>query len=141
MDGFKFISHTADIAVEVYAESIEKLFYAASEAWKSSVLEKTASDSPFEPHIELEAQTLEELLVEFLSELNFILFARKLVCSKINNLEIEKKSTLYLKTALYFEDFNPSKHTLKAEIKAITFHQVDIEFDGKLYKTKLIFDI
>ncbi len=141
MEGFRFINHTADIAVEVYAESVEKLFYAASEAWKSSVLENTVSDSPFELHIELEAKTIEELLVDFLSELNFILFARRLVFSKIKHLVIENNSDLSLKSVIYFEDFNPSKHTLKAEIKAVTFHQVNMKFDGKLYRTKLVFDI
>jgi SHS2 domain-containing protein len=141
MDEFKFLDHPADIAVELKAESIEKLFEIAAEAWKSSVLETISTESPFELHINIESLTMEELLVEFLSELNFILFSRKLVFSKIKNLLIIPDSTLRLQSVIYFEDFNPLKHQIKAEIKAITFHQMSIEKTDAGFFTRMIFDI
>jgi len=141
MNGYKFIEHPADIAVELSAGSIEELFETGAEAWKSSVLENSSTEIPFEFLIENESNTLEELLVEFLSELNFMLFSKKLVYSKIKSLIIEENNTYKLTAALYFEDFNPSWHQLKAEIKAITYHQMKIEKTKNNYSTKLILDI
>lgn len=141
MDEFNFLDHPADIAVEIKAESIEKLFEIAAEAWKSSALESVSTESPFELHINIESLTMEELLVEFLSELNFILFSRRLVFSKIKNLSIIQDSTLRLQSVIYFEDFNPLKHQIKAEIKAITFHQMSIEKTDSGFFTRMIFDI
>lgn len=141
MDGYKYINHPADIAVEVTAGSIEKLFEISADAWKSSVIEKSSSESPFELHIDIESLTKEELLVEFLSELNFNLFSRNLVFSKIRNIIIDDSSNFRIRASVYFEDFNPSQHKLKNEIKAITFHLMDIKEDNGIYTTKIVFDI
>lgn len=141
MEGFHFITHTADIAVEIRASTIERLFSYSADAWKSTVLEKSASECPFELHLRLEANSAEELLVEFLSELNFYLFTRKLVFSKIKTLQIETGETPDLKCTAYFEDFNPVKHIIKTEIKAVTFHQMNIEHKENIFTTKIVFDI
>ncbi len=141
MNGYKFIEHPADIAVEITAESIEELFETGAEAWKASVLENSSAEIPFEFMIETESSTLEELLVEFLSELNFMLFSKKLVYSKTKSLIIDENNNYKLKAMLYFEDFNPSWHQLKNEIKAITYHQMKIVKTGNTYSSKLILDI
>lgn len=141
MEGYNFIDHPADIAVEVNAESIEALFEISAEAWKATALENSSSESPFEFKIELESLSLEELLVEFLSELNFKLFGEKLVYSKTKAFTIEEDSIFRVKAELYFEDFNPLLHQVKNEIKAITFHQMNIQKKNNTYSTKIVFDI
>lgn len=141
MNKYNFIEHPADIAVEIRAESIEKLFEISIEAWRTSVMENSSTETPFEFLIEIESASLEELLVEFLNELNFMLFAKKLVYSKTKSLSITENNTFKLSAALYFEDFNSSWHQLKAEIKAVTYHQMKIEKVNNIYSTKLIFDI
>lgn len=141
MEGYKFIDHPADIAVEVTAGTIEKLFEISAEAWKYSALENTSAESPFELHFEIESSTLEGLLVEFLGELNFILCMRKLVFSKIKQMIIKEDGQFKITASIYFEDFNPDLHRLKDEIKAITFHQMNIVKKGNNYFTRIIFDI
>lgn len=141
MEGYNFIDHPADIAVEVKAESIEKLFEISAEAWKATAIENSSSESPFEFQIALESLSLEELLVEFLSELNFKLYGKKLVYSKVKSLTIEEDSIFRVKAELYFEDFNPLLHQIKNEIKAITFHQMNIQKKNSLYSTKIVFDV
>lgn len=141
MNGYKFIEHPADIAVMLTAESLEKLFETGAEAWKAAALENSSTEIPFEFQIQTESNTIEELLVEFLSELNFMLFSKKLVYSKIKSLVIEESNTFKIKAALYFEDFNPFWHQVKAEIKAITYHQMKIEKVDGIYSTRLVLDI
>lgn len=141
MEGYNFIDHPADIAVEVNAESIETLFEISAEAWKATAMENSSSESPFEFKIELESLSLEELLVEFLSELNFKFFSEKLVYSKTKSFTIEEDSIIRVKAELYFEDFNPLLHQVKNEIKAITFHQMNIQKKNNTYSTKIVFDI
>jgi SHS2 domain-containing protein len=141
MNGYNFIEHPADIAVALTAETLEKLFETGAEAWKASVMENSSTEIPFEFLIQNEANSLEELLVEFLSELNFMLVSKKLVYSKIKSITIEEKNNFKINAALYFEDFNQSWHQLKSEIKAVTYHQMKIQRKDNIYTTKLIFDI
>jgi SHS2 domain-containing protein len=141
MERYDFLDHPADIAVEVNADSIEKLFEISAEAWKASAIENSSSESPFEFQFGLESISLEELLVEFLSELNYKLYGERLVYSKIKSLTIEEDSIFRIKAELYFEDFNPLLHQIKNEIKAITFHQMNIQKKDNSYSTKIVFDI
>ncbi|GAJ07201.1 unnamed protein product, partial [marine sediment metagenome] len=39
------------------------------------------------------------------------------------------------------ETFNPDKHSIKAEIKAVTYHQVEVEKNKEGWKAKVIFDV
>ncbi len=141
MNGYRHLDHPADIAMLISADSVEDLFIAGAEAWKESALESFIPESTFELHINLESISIEELLVDFLSELNFNLYARKLVYSRVKMITI-KKNTLYrAEAAVYFEDFSPARHRLKNEIKAVTFHQMNIEHKNNSYSTRIIFDI
>jgi len=141
MEGFKYLDHTADIAVEISGSSLESLFSTAAEAMKATALEFSSSEAPFELHFDMEAVSPEELLVEFLSELNFILNSRKLVFSRIKNLSIMQDSVYRLQAAIYFADFSPSVHKMKVEIKAITFYQMNIEQKDDTFTTRVIFDV
>lgn len=141
MNEYRFLEHPSDIAIEVKADSLERLFETAADAWKESVIESSSLESPFEFEIFLEGNTPEELLVEFLSEINYFLYSKKLFFSRLKYLSIEENITFKAKAVIYFEDFNPSWHQLKAEIKAVTFHQMKIEKINGIYSTKIIFDI
>lgn len=141
MNGYKFIEHPADIAVEVTAETYEKLFETCAEAWKASALDNSSTEIPFEFTIVNESRSLEELLVEFLNEINFMLYSKKLVYARVKSLTVEENIIFKINAVLYCEDFNPSWHQLKNEIKAITYHQMKIEKANNIYFTKLVFDI
>jgi len=69
---YKFIDHTADIAFDVEGETIEELFNSASIAWKEAVLEtELRLNASGKNELSINAATLEQLIVDFLSELNY----------------------------------------------------------------------
>jgi protein archease len=139
---FKNIDHTGDIAVEVTADSITELLKVSALAWKNSVLEENSEiDNKEIKKIKISERTLEELLVSFLSELNFLLQVEKWIFNEIDIIEVAEKDQWMLETTLLGELFDNNKHDLKTEIKAITFHQMNIEYINGIYKTKIVFDI
>jgi len=142
MKKFKFIDHTADIAVEVYGETLEKLFENSAEAWLTSVLEEIPAERKEIKSIELEANSIEELLVDFLNELNYLLLTKKWIYSSPKNLEIiQTKDSYQFKAAIYGEEFSNERYRLKEEIKAVTYHQMKIEKTENYFKTIIVFDI
>ncbi len=139
---FKFIDHTADIAVEAAGSTYEELFLAALEGWKNSVMDPEEHNTGMEiKSINLEEDSIEELLVSFLQEFNYLFESRKIFPSLINELKIiDNENVFQLESNIAFCRI-PDTVNVKNEIKAVTFHQLDIKKEDDLYKTIIVFDI
>lgn len=143
---YKFIEHTADIAVEVEGKTIDELFVSACNAWRDSVLEidnmKNSNLYVNSKKFIYNSASLEELLIELLSELNFQLYTKKWIYISTKKILIQKlNTTFHLDIEVFGLSYNPDIHHIKEEIKAVTFHQMKIEEkNGNLF-TRIIFDI
>ncbi len=139
---YHFIDHTADIAVEVKGDTVEELFIASASAWQKSVIEKNEIKLVNKKEIKLNELSYEELLVSFFDELNFLLLTKKWIMGKIDKISINEKNEMYsLSVAVTGEEIDNSRHHLKVEIKAVTFHQMEIKKVNNKYSTRIIFDI
>lgn len=142
MHGHKFIEHTADIAVEVYAESIEELFEVSALAFKESISEIENYTNSIRRNISIEATTLEELLVNFLNELNFLVQTKKWLFTEMKSIIINFEDVDFkLESNIIGINISENSVTLKEEIKAVTYHQLEIIKVGDQYRTTIIFDI
>jgi len=138
---YRFIEHTADIACEVSGDTLEELFTASVEAWRSSVVEETMYCNREIKKFKLKASSKEQLLVDFISELNFKLFARNWLFNLVIILEIKQKNDTWI-LSTEIEGMPVSQDVeIKQEIKAITFHQMNIEKREDQYHTPIVFDI
>lgn len=138
---YKQIDHTADIAFKVSGESLEELFSVAVEAWRSSVVEETKYSQIESKKFELKTSSKEQLLVDFLSELNFFLFTRKWLFNLVKKMKIENEGDTWILTVEIQWMPISAEIEIKQEIKAITFHQMNIEKIENQYSTLLVFDI
>ncbi|MBI1936731.1 MAG: archease [Ignavibacteriales bacterium] len=139
---YKFIEHTADIAVEVEEDSLEKLFASACNAWRDAALINKKPDNTGSKKFIFTSGSLEELLVELLSELNFQLYAKKWIYISVKNILLEKfNSNYHLAAEVFGQPLEQSSVELKEEIKAVTFHQMNIEKNGENFFTRIVFDI
>lgn len=139
---YQFIEHTADIAAEISANSIEDLFSISCCAWRDAALEIDESSLTDERTISLCADSFEELLVQLLNELNFLLSTKHWVFNSVKKIEFlteEKSNKLFI--IILGEPFDKNFHHFKEEIKAVTFHQMKIEKNGDEYSTRIVFDI
>lgn len=140
MGSYQIIDHTADLAVEVSGENIEDLFRTAYQAWYDIVFCSQPLTSSRRKTVGLEALTLEELLVNFISELNYWLMVKKWLPTEIKKMEIfSEQERKKLWVLVKGQPLDP--RDIQLEIKAVTFHQMEIKKkDGKL-TTRLVFDI
>lgn len=139
---YKFIEHTADIAVEVEGKTIEELFTSSFYAWRDAVLDLNNIKNDHSKKFLFNANSTEELLIEMLSELNYQLYTKKWIALSIKKLMIQKLNESYhLEVEVFGQSFNPDNHFIKEEIKAVTFHQMNIEERNGTYFTRIVFDI
>jgi SHS2 domain-containing protein len=134
-----FIDHTADIAFDVSADSIEELFLESARAWRISVVGDISGKALSNRVVILSANSLEELLVNFLNEINYFLTSKKWLAIIYNNLSIDKNNFLLSADASGFQIDNSLE--MKAEIKSATYHQMDIIVVDNKYSTRVVLDI
>ena len=143
MNGFREITHTADIGLEVWANSYENLFINALNGYYKLVLSADYSSQFLEKYQFTENESnYENLLISFLSEINYLLMVKKLVIYAVDSIKISKNDNdFHLSVMGQINRLKNSEKDIELEIKAVTYHQVKIvETDG-IYRTKIFFDI
>lgn len=139
---FKIISHTADVGIDVSGSSLEELFIEAAYGWKQCVIENSPTEPLEERKIELSASSLEDLMVQWLNELNFFLTVRQWILHNVVDTKISlKNSGGGLNILINGEPVDYKVHEICMEIKSVTYHQLQIRKVNGRYKTRVIFDI
>jgi len=138
---YNYIDHTADIAAEITGSTPEDLVLGAFALLKNILIEGDIKS--FETRkIELKASSLEEIIVDVLSELNYLALVKRWVFNEITDISIKKsKDTWEVFLDVKGEIFNSAKHILKEEVKAITYHNLNIKIEDNIYKTSIYFDV
>jgi SHS2 domain-containing protein len=136
---FTYLDHPSDVAIEVEGVSLEKLFVNAAKAMLSVISEKSRAkkgEIVSEKRIHLEEESAEELLHAFLSEILWFIGQEGFFPLVIDVVTIDEKAIdMVLKGVSLPQD------RMKAEIKAITYHQLEIKKKGGKLFTRIIFDV
>lgn len=138
MGSYKLINHTADIGISVEGEDLKDLFATAARAMFSQIIDPNKIKARETKKIELEGENTEDLLVRWLNELLFISESGYFP-KNINIEKIDEKSVL---AVLEGERIDLRKVSLKQEVKAATYHQLEIKKNasGSL-QTTIVFDV
>jgi len=138
MKTYELVDHTADVGIKAYGKTLSEAFENAAKGMFDIITDKSEIESIGQYKIELEADNIEQLLVDWLSELLFLNSAHNLVFGFFKvNLD-EKKSKL--SADVFGEKFDISKHKVGTEIKAVTYHMLEVNKKKPIY-VQVLFDI
>lgn len=138
MADYEFIDHTADAGLIAYGATREEVFINAAKGMFSLIIDPLDVGSSHQQEISLYAEDYEELLVTWLNELLYLLEAENLVFSKY---EITSLSHDSLNATVFGEEIDLSRHTIKTQVKAATYHQIKMKKEGDGYNARVILDI
>ena len=118
----------ADLAFEVTGSSADELF---ADAWEAALRVMIEEPSSLERRvrrvIELENESLEHLLVDFLQELLFHKDAEGLLL-RLANCRVTLADGRYrLVAQAEGEAVDPQRHTLGTDVKAVTYHHLSVQ--------------
>ena len=137
---FEFFDVTADAGIKAYGNTLEETFENAALAMFEVITDTNAIKPEIKREIQVESEDEYALLYDWLSEFLVILDSEFLVFSKFD-VKIEKNGEEYvLNGTAWGEEFNPEKHESRAEVKAVTYHLMDIKKDNG-YMVQVIVDI
>ncbi|MBU4228024.1 archease [bacterium] len=141
MKEFEILEHTADIGIAAYGKTKREVFINAAKGMFEIIAgeNKTLKEN-FCDKIKLEADNLEGLLFAWLNELLYISETKLVV---LNKFEIKDLSNNKIEAEVGGAKINPPSVKIEKEIKAVTYHRLEIIKDEKngLWRAQVIFDI
>ena len=141
MKEFEILEHTADIGIIAYGKTKKEVFInAAKGMFKIIDGENKNLKENFYDKIKLEADDMEGLLFAWLNELLYIGETRLVI---LNKFQINELSDFQIKAEVEGIKINPPSVKIEKEIKATTYHRLEIKKDEEsgLWRAQVIFDV
>jgi SHS2 domain-containing protein len=136
--GFEIIDHTADIGIVAYGAGMEEVFSNAALALFSLITDPESVGERLHLDVRVSAEGSDSLLVEWLNELIYLFDTKHVL---FNRFGIERLTTSRLEARCYGEHFHPTRHRIKAGVKAATYHMLQLDLDADGYRAQVILDI
>ncbi len=119
---YEFIEHTADIGIKAYGKSLDESFANAALAMFEVMTDVSKVKPVGEYEVRVKSENLEDLLVDWLGELLFLHETQDVLLSEFE----VKIDNLSLDAMVRGETLDREKHELKDDVKAITYHMLEV---------------
>ena len=135
---YTVIEHTADIGIEVRAKTLEELFARAAFALFDIQMaaDRIRPDESFD--VEVHGSDRVDLLVAWLSELQYRFETTRRVFSTF---DVHEATETSVKATCRGERYTRRRHGSRALIKAVTYHQAAVEQEPGGWFARMIFDV
>jgi SHS2 domain-containing protein len=136
--GYELFDHTGDIGIKVWADNLKGLFQEAARALFDIITDRKKVVARLKREVAVQGSGKEELMVAWLNELLYLHEVEGLLFCDFALSQIEKQS---LQGVARGEKFQEGHHLIKTAIKAVTYHQLEIEKHKGRWQARIIFDI
>lgn len=134
---FEILNHTADVGIIAYGADMKQAFANAARGLFSLITDLEDVEEVLHRDAELTAADEESLLVEWLNELIYQFDTEGILLKRFDIIQLDSTR---LKARGYGEKVDKSRHKLKTEVKAATYHMLKVD-RGKGCKVQVLFDI
>jgi SHS2 domain-containing protein len=138
MKRFEILDHTADIGLIVYGEGLQSLFEHAGEAFFHLITDLKKVKRRVERRVHIEGESLDRLMVDWLSELLYLHDVENLLFKGFNVGAVGEDG---LKATVKGEAFQEGVHVIKTEVKAVTYHQIEVRQETGGWRAQVILDL
>ncbi len=123
MKSYEYFEATADIGLKAYGKDMNEAFENAGLAIFNIISDTSGIDALREIEFEVTSEDEVSLLYDYLEEL---LFYHEIEFMLFSEFHVKIDENMHLKAKIIGEEINWDKHERKSEIKAITFHKMDV---------------
>jgi SHS2 domain-containing protein len=134
---YKYLEHATDAFIEVSAATLEDAFVTAARSVIETILDIDSVEVKKTRSLQVAGKDLNYLLYNWLEEV-IILTITEGFATRSVKLKIEKNSEYRILADMAGEDIDIKKHHFKVEIKAPTFHLMEIKQDGQVQMRYLL---
>ncbi len=134
----ELLDHTGDVGVRVRAADLPQLFTLAAKAMFQIICPRCVVRRVLTRHVTVAGEDLAQLLVNWLSELNFWFCTEQELYGQFRVSSLDGRS---LRAVVAGEKVDPRRHAIRTEIKAVTYHKLYVSQQENGWEAQVIFDI
>ena len=137
--------HTADVGLTAWADSLGELLAALAEGLTDVICVRSRICPAAVRKLDVEAQDPEALAVDFLSKILYLFAVDGFLLADASVRVLVGGGLGGGRTAisaeLAGETYDPNRHEIRTEVKAVTYHQIKIAPEGGRWVGRVILDL
>ena len=135
---YTLLNHTADLGIKIRGNNLIDLFESAGNALIHVMLGDNPPGKTRSMKISVSGDDLADLMVRWLGEIHYLFEGEDLVVTSVN---IDSLTPSQLEATLETVPYDPEIHEILNEIKAVTYHQIEVSNKGDTWEARVIFDL
>ena len=140
MKKFEFLDiSTADVAAAAYGRTLNEVYANAAMALMETITDTRKVRETKERAFEVRAHDWKSLMFNWLNDVLYASITEGVLFSKFR-VDIDER-TFVMKATAWGEKTDLKKHDMRGEVKAVTYHKMEIRKDGEYWRAQVIFDV
>ena len=136
---YKLLEHTTDAFIEVTAPNLKEAFTISAQSVIDTTIDSSTVDEKDEMNIKVSGKDLKYLLFNWLEAIIYQLITEGFAIKRLE-IDLQKKDQYEINAKSFGEPIDLKKHNFKVEIKAPTFHLMEIS-EEKDVKMRFLLDL
>jgi SHS2 domain-containing protein len=137
---YTLLDHTADLGIKIRGTDLTDLFENAGRALIHLLLRIKSPGKTTPLKLSISGDDLADLMVRWLGEILYLFEGDNLVVTSIH-IDTLSPSTSSLEAELETTPYDPLMHEILMEIKAVTYHHIEVVDKGDRWESSVIFDL
>jgi SHS2 domain-containing protein len=135
---FTILDHPSDLGIEARGTTLAEAYQNAACGLMSLILECARVEPREIRDVTITATDHEQLLVRWLSEILYLYDGQQFASREFH---ISELGATTLRATLRGEPFSPDKHHTRLDVKAVTYHQIQVREDQGGATVRVFLDI
>ena len=137
--GYRLLDHATDVIVEVTAPALEAAFLSAAESVVDITLDRETVRERERRQVAASGKDLDYLLLNWLEEVIYLLITEGFAVRRLD-VRLSRSDAYRIDAVAYGEPIDLERHRFRVEIKAPTFHQMEIR-EGRVVTMRFLLDL
>jgi len=138
--GYRFLDHVTDAVIEAHGETLEEAFENGAKGVNDTMVDLKTIRPDREITIGAKGHDLYSLLFDWLDRVMLLLVADGIVMSEFS-VRIKQSNGFSLEGIAKGEKLDIKRHHYKVEIKAVTYHEMEIKEEKGRATVKFLLDL
>jgi SHS2 domain-containing protein len=136
--GYRFIDHTADFRVEIFGVDEKDLFIQAAKALTDLITDPRTLEDRHRQILTVNGDDWSDLMVNWLRELLYLWSGEERLVGRV---VLQSLEPTRLRATVTTDAFDADRHPIRNEIKAVTYHQIEVRPWQAGWRARVVFDI
>ncbi|HJS68955.1 MAG TPA: archease [Nitrososphaera sp.] len=138
--GYLFLDHMTDAVIEAYGQTLEEAFENAAKGVNDTMVDLKTVKPRKEIKIAAKGHDLHSLLFDWLDKVMLLMVADGIVMSEFS-VKIRQNNGYSLTGIAKGEKLDLDRHRYKVEIKAVTYHEMDVRQEKGKATVRFLLDL